>query len=149
MSVTITKHSEEYLPKLCELASEFYNKNKYTKGRGWLNTDLFTELINRAGPEGDVFFRMFLKENECVGFFIGFMVDQQLFNLRLAVEQGFYSRKSIGLKNSMAVISEFEDWAKSLDADFVVMSAMAETKASLLYERKGYELSETAYTKKV
>jgi len=135
-----------------ELAHEFYNKNQYTKGVGHLNQVAFSNLLDVAvDSSSDVFVRLFVdtKTNTVVGFFVGLCFENKLFNLTLAHEQGFYSRVPLGLKLSREVVTEFENWGAEGAAQFAVLSCLAGTKVHKLYERLGYEHSESAYTKRI
>ena len=148
--ISIKQYDKKHLRIVTELAMEFYNKNQYTRGKGSLNPTSFAALMdNSNNDDPDVFAKVFVddKEGTVVGFFVGLAFDNRLFNLAIAQEQGFYSRKPIGLKKSREVVEAFEEWAADKGADFTVLSALNGTRAGKLFERFGYEASETAYSK--
>ena len=89
--------------------------------------------------------------DEVSGFLLGVVTEVYVNHNRAAVELAwFVSKEYRGGKQALSLMKTFEDWASSVEADYVVMSDLkAVADLAPLYGRKGYEEVESAYAKRI
>ena len=96
----------------------------------------------------------FVVENEgeeICGFLIGAVCQPFFLNSFVATELGFFVEKSErDLKKSKALISSFEEWAKSKGAEHAVLADIDSLRdLSKFYSRLGYNVYEKSYGKEL
>jgi len=89
------------------------------------------------------------EENKIVGLLVGVASEGVYFDDVLASELGWYVKPEYRGRKSLAMLKDFEIWAKEkAKADFVVMSYTSKmSNLDLLYTKLGYEAIEFTYKK--
>ncbi len=89
------------------------------------------------------------EENKLVGLLVGVASEGIYFDDVLASELGWYVKPDYRGRKSLAMLKDFETWAKEkAKADFVVMTYTSKmSNLGLLYTKLGYEAIEFTYKK--
>ncbi len=96
------------------------------------------------------YYALVMKDNDkVVGALVGFSAEHPYYDVVVASELGWYVEPEYRGKLSMAMLQDFESWAKNdAKANFVVMIYTEEmTDLSKLYAAMEYELVEHTYKK--
>jgi hypothetical protein len=90
-------------------------------------------------------------ENKVVGLFVGIATEGPYFDNVLASELGWYIQEKYRGRKSIAMLKDFETWAKTVaKADFVSMSYTSKmSNLDTLYTKLGYEAIEYTYKKEL
>lgn len=85
------------------------------------------------------------------GGLLGLVTEMYLNTTKLAVEMAwFMSKEYRGGKQALKLLDAFEQWAKSVEADYLVMADIKGIQdLSKLYERKGFKETEASYARRI
>lgn len=111
--------------------------------------DLVTALIDNPGG----FVNVVEADGEIVGALIAFMSELPINDFIFAQELMFWlDPKHRNGKSASQLINNYVDWSKANKCNFIRLSALdnvLEGKAGLLFKRKGFKPTETAYVMEV
>lgn len=112
-----------------------------------LDPDIETYILLER--EGKLIFTILTDLNETVGYFVGVLTNIMQGKGKIAcIQTDFYIQPSSrGKSGERMIIKLVEERAKNLGANEVLLSSRASRNIGPLFERKGYQISETYYRK--
>jgi hypothetical protein len=131
------------------LASEF---SDYYGVVGQPNLSKVRHLLENCVFNDNTFFCLVMKdENKVVGGLVGYIADHLLFDVSMAYELAWFVKEEYRGKHSIAMLKEFENWAKkSQGVEFVVMAYTSKmSNLDKVYKKLGYEAIEFTYKKNI
>jgi len=111
--------------------------------------NLFMNLVNHELG----FVKIVVYEEEIVGALIGVVQSMPINNLTFSQELMFWiDPEHRNGKTSFKLIDQYVEWSKEKNCEFARLSTIDETtgaKAGVLFKRKGFKPTETAYIKEI
>lgn len=148
MSAIIREATEADVFDLLVLGREFSRE----AGEAFQWDKIKTEgILMQAVKSDEVLILVIEDEGVVVGSLIGAVTTMPFSSHMIATELAwFVDPRYRGNKQSIKLIKEYEAWAKKKGAKYVVMAHIHRVAdISNVYERLGYEISESSYMKKV
>ncbi len=145
----IRKATREDLFDLAVLGKQFVREAKQNGYKLTFNQEKFTTSFLSVVDNSDYLYLVYEIEGEAVGFFLGAVFQPLFSNDLLAVEMFWWVEKEHrGGRNSLKLLSTFEDWSREKGASEVSVSDLQGVKdLDKLYKKLGYTKSEVTYKK--
>lgn len=142
----IRKATEADKMSFAFLANQFITESNYPFRIDW---DMLLENFSLALKDPNFIILVAEEGNKLTGMLVGGISSPLFSRDKVATELAWFMEKPYrNSKDSLALLSKYEKWAKDSGCSFVTMVDI-DTLNSLqqLYERKGYTLTEKTYVK--
>lgn len=121
------------------------------KGPLKFNASFFTDNLNKVIEDENYFFYVAENEGEVIGFLAGAMSTTMFSDEPTAIEIGWFVEEPFrNGRDSLKLLSKFEEWAKDNGCPVISMGDLSKLQdLGPLYSRKGFELYERTYIKRI
>jgi hypothetical protein len=108
-------------------------------------------LLNSIRSEGTCVFILVDDEGIVQGGLVGTLTEPFMSYRKVAIEMAwFVSKEFRGNRASLGLVTKFEEWGKQMGASNILMADIQGiANLGSLYEKLGYEVVETTYSKEI